>query len=101
MGKAESLVVDGNGLYARVRAAHGNFSRTWQFRRKEKARSSITTLGSYPELSIKQARLKAAELSTKRIVRNETAEEAANQWLAERVDLPDEDGAGDYGDATP
>ena len=63
-GKEERLVADGNGLYIRIRSARGQFSRTWQFRRKEKGRPSITTLGTYPELSIKEARLKAAELAT-------------------------------------
>ena len=85
-GKREALVADGNGLYVRVRAAHGDFSRTWQFRRKEKGRPSITTLGTYPQLSIREARLKAAELATRRTLRNETVEEVARQWLAERVD---------------
>jgi integrase len=85
-GKDERLVADGNGLYVRIRSAHGDFTRTWQFRRKEKGKPSITTRGTYPELSIKEARLKAAELATKRKVRNETVEEVASQWLAERVD---------------
>ena len=65
-GKSERLVADGNGLYLRLRAARGTFTRTWQFRREAKGRPSITTLGTYPELSIKEARLKAAELATKR-----------------------------------
>jgi integrase len=85
-GKDERLVADGNGLYIRIRSARGQFSRTWQFRRKEKGRPSITTLGTYPELSIKEARLKAAELATRRTLRNETVDEVARQWLAERVD---------------
>jgi integrase len=85
-GKDERLVADGNGLYIRIRSSRGEFARTWQFRRKEKGKPSITTLGTYPELSIKEARLKAAELSTKRKMHNETVEEVATQWLAERVD---------------
>lgn len=85
-GKDERLVADGNGLYIRVRAARGQFTRTWQFRRKEKGRPSITTLGTYPELSIKEARLKAAELATKRKQYSPTVQEAVEQWLAERVD---------------
>jgi integrase len=70
----------------RVRAARGTFTRTWQFRRKAKGRPSITTLGTYPELSIKEARLKAAELATKRQQSSPTVEEAAEQWMGERVD---------------
>ena len=69
-----------------MRAARGTFTRTWQFRRKTKGRPSITTLGTYPELSIKEARLKAAELATKRQQSSPTVEEAAEQWMAERVD---------------
>jgi len=85
-GKTECLVADGNGLYIRVRASRGTFARTWQFRRKERGRPSFTTLGNYPELSTKEARLKAAELATKRQQGSPTVEEAAEQWLAERVD---------------
>jgi integrase len=85
-GKAECLIADGNGLYVRVRASHGTFSRTWQFRRRERGRPSITTLGVYPDLSIKEARLKAAELATKRKTQSPTVAEAAERWLTERVD---------------
>src|SRR4051794_22792654 len=85
-GKTECLVADGNGLYVRVRAARGAFSRTWQFRRRENGKPSITTLGIYPDLSIKEARLKGAELATKRKAHSPTVEQAATQWLAERVD---------------
>src|SRR5262245_60808746 len=84
-GKTDCLVADGNGLYIRVRASRGAFTRTWQFRRKEKGRPSITTLGTYPGLSIKEARLKAAEMATKRTQQSPTVEEAAEQWMAERV----------------
>jgi len=85
-GKTDRLVADGNGLYIRIRAAHGTFMRTWQFRRRKNGRPSITTLGSYPALSIREARLKAAEMATKRQQPSPTVEEAAKQWLTERVD---------------
>ena len=81
-GKTDRLVADGNGLYVRIRGT----TRTWQFRRKESGRLSIITLGSYPQLSIKEARLKAAELAAKRSQHSPTVEEAAQQWLSERVD---------------
>lgn len=84
-GRAECLAADGNGLYIRVRVGH-DISRTWQFRRKEAGRLSIETLGTYPELSIKEARLKAAELATKRRTHSPTVKKAAEQWLTERVD---------------
>lgn len=85
-GRAECLVAAGNGLYVRVRAKRGEFSRTWQFRRKEGGRLTVTTLGTYPDLSIKEARLKAAELATKRSGQSPTVQEVAEHWLAERVD---------------
>jgi integrase len=81
-GRAESLVADGNGLYLRLRGA----TRTWQFRRKENGRLTVTTLGTYPALGLKDARLKAAELAAKRSFYSPTVEVAASQWLLERVD---------------
>ena len=85
-GRIECLIADGNGLYIRARIARGAVSRTWQFRRKDGGKLSVTTLGTYPELSIKEARLKAAELATKRALHSPTVEEAAGLWLSERID---------------
>ncbi len=85
-GKAESLVADANGLYIRLRGKPDALSKTWQFRRKAAGKLSITTLGTYPEVTIQQARLKAAELTTKRQSYSPTVEKAAEQWLKERVD---------------
>ncbi|MDP3158668.1 MAG: tyrosine-type recombinase/integrase [Reyranella sp.] len=81
-GKAELLVADTNGLYMRVRGT----TRTWQFRRKEKGKLTVTTLGTYPALALRDARLKAAELATKRSTYSPTVQEAAEQWMRERVD---------------
>jgi integrase len=50
------LVADGNGLYIRIRKKRSDVSRTWQFRRKERGELTITTLCTYPELSVKEAR---------------------------------------------
>jgi integrase len=85
-GKTERLIADGNGLYIRVRGTGSDVSRTWQVRRRQGAGTSITTLGNYPELSVAEARFKAAELRVKRKLRNDTVEELAKQWLAERID---------------
>ncbi len=85
-GRSDCLVADGNGLYIRVRCSGSEFVRTWQFRRYEGRRVAITTLGTYPELSIKEARLKAAELAMKRTGKSWTVGEVAGQWLKERVD---------------
>ena len=85
-GRSECLVADGNGLYIRIRTNRGEFSRSWQFRRKEAGRLTVTSLGTYPDVSIKEARLKAAELATKRTGHSPTVQEVADRWLAERVD---------------
>ena len=85
-GKTERLVADGNGLYVRIRVGEGKIARTWQFRRREGGRLSITTLGSYPDLPILEARQQALELATKRTSYSPTVEVAAEQWLAERVE---------------
>jgi len=85
-GKTERLVADGNGLYIRVRGTGADVSRTWQVRRRQNGGTLITTLGVYPELSVAEARLKAAELRIKRGLRNDTVKELTTQWLSERVD---------------
>ncbi len=84
-GKTECLVADGNGLYVRIRTGQDT-SRTWQFRRKAAGRLAITTLGSYPELSLLEARRQALELATKRQVHSPTLAEAVDRWLREQVD---------------
>jgi integrase len=85
-GKTERLVADGNGLYIRIRAGEGGLSRTWQFRRREGGRQAVTTLGTYPELPILEARQQALELATKGKSYSPTVEIAAEQWLSERID---------------
>jgi integrase len=86
VSKTDRLLADGNGLYIRIRAGEGKISRTWQFRRKEGSRLDITTLGTYPELSLLEARRQALELATKRKTYSPTVEEATEQWLRERID---------------
>ncbi|MEA2847224.1 MAG: hypothetical protein QOG78_2505, partial [Rhodospirillaceae bacterium] len=85
-GKTERLVADGNGLYIRIRAGEGGLTRTWQFRRREGGKQAVTTLGTYPELPILEARQQALELATKRKSYSPTVEVAAEQWLSERID---------------
>jgi hypothetical protein len=43
------------------------------------------TLGTYPRIALKQARLKAAELAFRYDLACPTVTEAAEQWLAEQV----------------
>jgi integrase len=83
--RAERLVVDTNGLYLRLRKGKGGISRTWQFRRREAGNLSVVTLGTYPDLTLKEARLRAAELASRRDLACPTVAEAADQWLAEQV----------------
>lgn len=81
--RAERLVVDANGLYLRLRQGKGGITRTWQFRRREAGKLSVMTLGTYPNIGLKDARLRAAELASKRDWESPTVTEAAEQWLAE------------------
>ena len=86
-GKTERLVADGNGLYIRIRTGEGSkVTRTWQFRRREGGRQAVTTLGTYPELPILEARQQTLELATKGKSYSPTVEIAAEQWLSERID---------------
>jgi integrase len=85
-GKTERLVADGSGLYIRIRAGEGALTRTWQFRRREGGKLSVTTLGTYPALPILEARQQALELATKRTSYSPTVEVAAEQWLSEQID---------------
>jgi len=81
----ERLVVDTNGLYLRLRKGRAGTTRTWQHRRRERGKLTIETIGTYPTISLKEARLRAAELGARRDLACPTVTEAAEQWLAERV----------------
>jgi hypothetical protein len=70
----ERLVVDANGLYLRLRKGKGGITRTWQFRRRDNGTLSIATLGTYPSMSLKEARLRAAELAARRALACPTVE---------------------------
>jgi integrase len=85
-GKAERLVADGNGLYIRIRAGEGKITRTWQFRRRAGGKLTVTTLGTYPDLPLLEARQQALELATKGRSYSPTVDVAAEQWLSERID---------------
>ena len=80
-GKTELLISDGNGLYLRLRGK----ARTWQYRRKHRGSVAVTTLGNYPVVGLRDARLKAAELAAKRQANSPTVREAAEQWQREIV----------------
>jgi integrase len=86
-GKTERLIADDiNGLYIRIRAgAKGDISRTWQFRRRERGKLSITTIGVYPQIPLIEARRQAIEMATKRSVYSPTIGEAVERWVREQV----------------
>ena len=81
----ERLVADTNGLYLRLRKRKSGITRTWQFRRRDGSKLSVITLDAYPKMSLKEARLRAAELTARRDLACPTVTEAAEQWLTERV----------------
>jgi integrase len=85
-GTPDRLIADSGGLYIRIRAGRNGVSRTWQYRRHDNGKLTILTLGTYPGLTVREARLRAAELATRRNLNSTTVREAADQWLAERVD---------------
>ena len=86
-GKRELLAADVGGLHIRVRVGTtGKITRTWQFRRRDDSGLTVTTIGTYPAVGLKRARLKAAELALKRAETNgPTVEEAADQWFNEII----------------
>lgn len=86
-GKRELLLSDVGGLHIRVRAGTtGKITRTWQFRRRDGGGLTVKTIGVYPTLSLKEARLKAAALALERAeTKGPTVEEAADQWFEEII----------------
>jgi len=87
-GKRETLLADHNGLYLRVRVGtSGKATRTWQHRRKTDGAVRATQLGTYPEMTLKAARLEAAKLAEQRATDDSPiVAEAAKQWMREVVE---------------
>ena len=52
----------------------------------EGGKLTVTTLGTYPDLPLLEARQQALELATKRKSYSPTVDVAAEQWLSERID---------------
>jgi integrase len=67
-GKDKRLL-DGNGLYINLRRN----SKTWIFRKKHLGKTRIITLGKWPALSCKQARLDARQYADESDISNKTA----------------------------
>lgn len=85
--KRELLLADVGGLHIRVRVGMtGKITRTWQRRTRDCGVVRVATLGTYPALSLKEARLRAAELALKRAEpKGPTVAEAADQWYGEII----------------
>lgn len=81
-GNKDQWLNDGSGLYLRIRKGG---AKTFIIRRKHQGKTEVITLGTYPTLSLKVARLKAAEYRLKQDVSNTTAGELAEQYMAEVV----------------
>ena len=64
-GKTERPIIDGNGLYIRIRSGEREISRTWQFRRREGGSLTVTTLATRPQLVLLEAGQQALEFATK------------------------------------
>jgi integrase len=61
-GKSDLLLADGGNLFLRVRPTASGVSRGWIVRIKRQGTRRVHSLGTYPELSIKQARAEAARI---------------------------------------
>ena len=75
---------DGAGLYLRIRKSG---SRIWVIRRKRNGKTQIITLGSYPEVSLKEARLEAAQYQLKQTVSGATVEALVTKYMTEVVEI--------------
>jgi len=74
---------DGGGLYLRIRKSG---SKKWIIRRKKNDKTQIITLGDYPSLSLKAARLKAGEFSMKKDISSVTVTEPAKKYMRKVVE---------------
>lgn len=80
-GTRDQWVSDGNGLYLRMRASG---ARSWVLRRKRGGHAEVITLGSWPGLSLADARIKAGALAG-RAASTATLGELLEAWHADVV----------------
>jgi integrase len=80
-GSRDQWISDGNGLYLRVRTTG---ARSWVLRRKRGGHAEVVTIGSWPKLSLAEARVKAGSVSGK-AVSTATVGEMLETWHAEVV----------------
>ena len=70
---------DGQGLYLNLRKN----SKTWIIRKSHLGKTQIITLGKWPTLSCKRARLEAARLILEEDVSNVTVKKLVNKYIRE------------------
>ena len=76
------MLSDGNGLYLRIRPGG---SKTWIIRKKHQGKTTITRLKRYPDMSLKEARLKAAEMAMTKHVNSVRVSELVEKYMEEVV----------------
>jgi len=80
-GKDERLLM-GNCLILQLRRT----SKTWLVRRRIGGKTSITTIGKHPEISLKKARLEATKITTAQTFSVLTIEELVSKYMKEVVE---------------
>ncbi len=78
----DRYVGDGNNLYLRIRPSG---HKSWVVRRRFGSRTVVTTLGRYPQLSLRGARDKLAALDPKAALQTLTLGDFLRLWFAEDV----------------
>lgn len=63
-GKKRKVIADIDGLHLQLRTTASGCSRTWIYRNQTKGDDRILTLGTYPEMSLQDARLKVSEIKS-------------------------------------
>ncbi len=78
----DQWVCDGSGLYLRVRKTGG---KSWVIRRKRQGHTRIITLGKYPQLRLRDARLKAAQLGSDNTWSKLILGELLDEWFEDQI----------------
>ena len=77
----DKRIGDGQGLYLNLRKN----SKTWIIRKSHQGKTQIITLGKWPALSCKRARLQAARLILEEDVSNVTVKKLVDKYISEVV----------------
>ena len=77
----DKRILDGQGLYLNLRRN----SKTWIFRKKHSGKTQIITLGKWPTLSCKQARLDARRYADESNISNKTVSDLIAEYKKDVV----------------